>query len=168
LASKLLDAAPPEVLPWDAPSPRATGLPLGVWFCIICTQKALTDWEEGREEIPDRESCRRRDGKGFIAQGSRGRVCAFATGLWWEECILRRGQPTRQLGVVRSRLNTRLSPTNTISCARLLVCSWRPTQNEFYGAQREYEPVEWPSCSASLVLEKLDPVPQIITLQAPP
>lgn len=90
------------------------------WFCIICTLKTPADWEEGREEILDRGSRRRRDRKGFKAP--QGRVCAFATGLWWEECILKRGQPTRQPGVLRSRLNTRLSSSNTISRARLLVC----------------------------------------------
>lgn len=71
--------------------------------------------------------------------------------------------PTGQLGVVRSRLNTRLSPTNTISCARLLVCAWGPTRNHFYSAQREQEPVEQPSCSASLDLEKHNPVSEIIS-----
>lgn len=71
--------------------------------------------------------------------------------------------PTGQRGVVRSRLNTRLSPTNTLSCARLLVCAWRPTQNHFYSAQREHGPVERLSCSASLDLEKLDPVSEIIS-----
>lgn len=65
------------------------GLPLWVWFCIICTQKALTDWEEGREETLDRGSCRRRDRRGFIAQGSPGKgmcIChRFVVGGMYSE-----------------------------------------------------------------------------------
>lgn len=76
MVSKLLDAASasnPVLGNSGSTANRPIGLPLLGLVLYICTQKALTDWEEGKEEIPDRGSCRRRDRKGFTVQGSSGK-----------------------------------------------------------------------------------------------
>lgn len=50
MVARLLDPAAPEVLRWDAPLRGPSACPFGVWF--VCSQKALTDWEEGKGRAP--------------------------------------------------------------------------------------------------------------------